>query len=88
MRFEAVERKFSPSDPNPHGKLPWVTICDGMPTMRGCWNEIETTRPYKRPGKKASGWELMYGLNDDGTEDKTYLLAFCPSCAEIVRGQK
>lgn len=81
-----VERGFSPSEPNPHGKLPWVTVCDGMPRLMGCGQEIETSVPYKRPGKKKSGWLITYGYDGD-KDDKSYLCAFCPSCAVIVEGQ-
>ncbi len=65
----------------------WVTRCDGMPTMMGCGSEIVTSRPYTTPSAKPkpSGWIVMYGKNDDGSDDHRIVLAFCPSCAAVVR---
>ena len=64
----------------------WTTRCDGMPTMLGCGEEIETSVPYSRPSEKLkpSGWLICYGKDWDGTSDRKIVLAFCPSCAEHV----
>lgn len=64
------------------------TQCDGMPTMMGCGQSITNSVPYKLPGKKKSGWLVIWGINDDGTEDKEMLLTFCPRCAVIVEEQE
>ena len=68
----------------------WETYCDGMPSYSGCGRNIEHARPYTRFGwkRKPSGWLLIYGADDDGTDDKRIVLAFCPSCAEVVEQQR
>lgn len=60
------------------------TQCDGMPYPAGCPNEIYTTRPYVKVGKKSTGWLVTYYQNDDGSDDKSGICVFCPSCAAIV----
>lgn len=86
-RLEAVERGYSPSFKVVGSKLPWTTLCDGMPRLMGCGAEIETTVPYTVPGKKKSGWLITYG-HDGEKDDKSFLCAFCPSCAVIVEQQR
>lgn len=81
-----LERGFTPSFKVVGSKLPWTTLCDGMPRLTGCGNEIETSVPYKRPGLKSSGWLITYG-HDGYKDDKTFLCAFCPECAVIVQQQ-
>ena len=73
-----------------YGRPGWETICDGVPTPMGCANYIEHTRPYTKFGRKrkASGWLLTYGKNDDGTDDRRIVLAFCPRCADVVEEQE
>jgi hypothetical protein len=85
MKIVTWERGFSPSE-KLTGSNMWHTICDGMPTQMGCGNQIETSVPFKRPGKKSSGWLITWG--SDGTkDDKSYLCAFCPECAPTVEKQ-
>ena len=63
--------------------------CDGLPTMMGCGGRIHPKRRWTAEGMKPSGW-----LVDHATEDMagtptvpTFLLHFCPSCAQIVQAQ-
>ena len=65
----------------------WWTVCDGMPTMMGCGAQIWTTVPYTRTGTKKSGWFITEALDNNNKPDPKYLLAFCPSCAVIVKEQ-
>lgn len=69
-------------------KLPWTTRCDGWSTPVGCPNEIETTVPLTRVGTKSTGWYLCYGQDENGKDDKEFLLAFCPTCAQEVHRQE
>lgn len=82
-KIVVYERGFSPSERNNHDRM-YTTLCDGMPTLRGCGESIQTSMPYKNPGLKKSGWLITWGW-DGGKDDKSYLCAFCPRCAEIVQ---
>lgn len=82
-KLVVYERGFSPSERNSHNRM-FTTLCDGMPTLRGCGESIVTSVPFGRPGTKKSGWLITWGY-DGEKDDKSYLCAFCPSCAEIVR---
>lgn len=83
-------------------EMHWYT-CDGMPTLQGCGAEIEISRPYTRPGVKASGWyvcwplepnhrDAVIGNEEEWHEDKSggpeSLLTFCPRCHKIMKGEK
>jgi len=63
-------------------------ICDGMPTMRGCGEEITPTRPFVYPHRpRKSGWLTVPSLDANEEPDLGLLLHFCPQCAVIVRQQ-
>ena len=65
-------------------------ICDGMPTLMGCGEEIEITRPYISGGWKikSTGWLVIWPEEDDTDRDPNTLLHFCPSCALVVVAQR
>lgn len=92
---EKVERAGFGHEPKISG---WLYKCDGMPTLMGCGSQVIVTRRWTRVGTKKSGWLVCYGLEpntpdapvDDPTqwhEDEDVVLAFCDSCAEIVKQQ-
>lgn len=62
--------------------------CDGMPTMFGCGESLTITRKLARVGEKKSGWLVMYGTDEDGTDDVDVVLTFCPECTKVVREQQ
>ena len=64
----------------------WRYCCDGMPTMRGCGQEVTVSRRFSRVGKKSTGWLVCYGQDFDGTLDTDVVLTFCPSCAATLSG--
>lgn len=66
----------------------WRTPCDGMPSPTGCSEEAITPVPYTRVGLKNSGWLISWGLDLDGREDKSVILAFCPKCTATVKEQE
>ena len=68
----------------------WETNCDGMPTLAGCSGQITHSRPYTRFNmqRKPSGWLLCYGRDENGKPDRKLVLAFCPSCADVVEAQE
>lgn len=68
----------------------WYTNCDGMPTPMGCGSVAQHPRPYVKfgPKRKQSGWLLIHGADDDGKPDRRTVLAFCPSCADVVEAQE
>lgn len=73
-----------------NSKTGWRYSCDGMPTLRGCGEEIVVTRRLVRVGEKKSGWLVCYGTTDgpgdDGKgHDLDVVLTFCPSCAAVVK---
>lgn len=80
---ERVERGGFGHPPSRGG---WLYRCDGMPTMRGCPEELIVTRRLARVGLKSTGWLVCYGRDEDG-DDLDVVLTFCPSCAAIVREQ-
>lgn len=61
--------------------------CDGMPALFGCGESMTITRKLARVGAKKSGWLVMYGRDEDGTDDIDVVLTFCPDCAAVVRAQ-
>lgn len=71
----------------------WLYRCDGMPTLRGCGEELIVTRRLARVGKKSTGWLVCYGRDDAGPgddgkgNDLDVVLTFCPSCAAVVEQQ-
>jgi hypothetical protein len=65
----------------------WQYDCAGMPSMMGCGNQTVIGRRWAKVGTKSTGWVVMYGTDFDGTPDEDVVLAFCPSCAEIVRAR-
>lgn len=93
---ERVERGGFGHPPKISG---WLYRCDGMPTLRGCGEELIVSRRLARVGKKKSGWLVCYGLEPNTPsapisdrsqwrEDHDVVLTFCPSCAEVVEGQQ
>lgn len=92
---ERVERGGFGHGPTRGG---WLYRCDGMPSLRGCGEELIVTRRLARVGTKSSGWLVCYGLEpntpdapvDDLSrwhDDHDVVLTFCPRCAEVVKGQ-
>ena len=72
----------------------WLYRCDGMPTMRGCGDEVVVSRRYARVGQKSTGWLVTYGQcfpdetgDDKHGHDRDVVLTFCPSCAAVVKEQ-
>lgn len=68
--------------------------CDGMPHPMGCGDRITVSRKWSKVGTKKSGWLVTYGAcfpdetaDDDKGNDLDVVLAFCPTCAEVVRSQ-
>lgn len=85
---EKVERAMGVRE----SKSGWLYFCDGMPTQRGCGEEIVVPRRFARVGEKRTGWLVTYGQGDpddpgdDGKgNDLDVVLTFCPSCARTVR---
>lgn len=68
----------------------WYTNCDGMPTAMGCGSVIKTSRPYTKFSRKpkASGWLVCYAEDEHGAEDRKIVLAFCPTCTQVVLKQQ
>lgn len=64
----------------------WLYVCDGLPTLMGCGDEIIVTRQYKRTGIKSSGWLVCNGIDEHGKDEPEIGLTFCPSCALVVLG--
>lgn len=62
----------------------WLYKCDGMPRIMGCGEEVVVSRQWVRTGLKSTGWLVCNGLDDDGEDDPTVGLSFCPNCADIV----
>jgi hypothetical protein len=65
----------------------WSYSCDGMPHPMGCGDTVTVTRKWARVGTKKSGWFVCYGDDGEGNIEADVVLAFCPSCAAVVRGQ-
>lgn len=61
--------------------------CDGMPSMMGCGETVVVTRKWAKVGLKKSGWLVCYGVDDEGRDEPDVVLAFGPSCAQVVRSQ-
>lgn len=68
----------------------WETHCDGVPTLAGCSELITHSVPYTRftLRRKPSGWLICYGKDECGKPDRKIVLAFCPTCADIVEAQE
>lgn len=78
-------------------KVPGGTryLCDGLPRLMGCGQEITLKRRWSVVGIKKSGWLVMYGscfpdekADDDEGHDLDVVLTFCPSCTAVVREQE
>ena len=71
----------------------YQTFCAGMPSPDGCGEHIATFDPATQPGPWDVGlsngktWLVTYGWDGEG-DDKSYVLAFCPACAEVVKAQE
>lgn len=72
----------------------WLYRCDGMPTLRGCPEEVVISRRFARVGEKSTGWLVTYGgcfpdeESDDGKgNDLDVVLTFCPRCTAVVKEQ-
>lgn len=65
----------------------YLYYCDGMPSLRGCGQEVVVSRRFARVGKKSTGWLVCYGIDFDGTEDLDVVLTFCPGCTAVVEAK-
>ena len=73
-------------------------LIDAMPALiREAWLTIGAPNPTGRMGRATPGpgprvpaelWTMDALRADDGTDDKRIVLAFCPSCAEVVEQQR
>ena len=65
----------------------YMYMCDGMPSLAGCGNDVVVPRMWSKTGTKSSGWLVIHAEDPDGTQHDDIVLTFCPSCAAVVREQ-
>lgn len=52
--------------------------CEGAGFGADCEGTTFRTKPWTTVGKKRGGWVVLYGANDDSTDDHDVVLVLCP----------
>lgn len=51
--------------------------CEGAGFGADCEGSTFRTKPWTTVGKKHGGWVVLYGVDDDGTDDTDVVLVLC-----------